>query len=304
MKYENNGNINLSYDELNSLLEKEIGCGTDGKVIKYDKNRLIKLYHKYIQHYKKNNHALTNNDDKDLKIYRKGDYKKNNDSFDMFRFYAKEENGEFIRIRNGEAAIKSAKERQLNVKNTHLPQGSVYVDGKFAGCTLMSIKGVQIHKLTGLPFNLKKKIMKKVLLNVKELINNYIYHIDLDNSPFAKDNYFINDQGKRELVGHSHVIINPFTLNPQLIDLDGKSTIYTDSYSKKLEHKSLASFNRLMMEFMLGIDLDDYKDEEDLSLVLEQIGINNKYIDILINDLITYDEIYEFIDSVDKIKKI
>ena len=59
-----------------------------------------------------------------------------------------------------------------------------------------------------------------------------------------------------------------------------------------------------MMEFMLGIDLDDYKDEEELSLVLEQIGINNEYIDILISDLITYDEIYEFIDSVDKIKKI
>lgn len=59
-----------------------------------------------------------------------------------------------------------------------------------------------------------------------------------------------------------------------------------------------------MMEFMIGIDLDDYKDEEELSLVLEQIGINNEYIDILINDLITYDEIYEFIDSVDKIKKI
>lgn len=56
-----------------------------------------------------------------------------------------------------------------------------------------------------------------------------------------------------------------------------------------------------MMEFMIGIDLDDYKDEEELSLVLEQIGINNEYIDILINDLITYDEIYEFIDSVDKI---
>ncbi len=59
-----------------------------------------------------------------------------------------------------------------------------------------------------------------------------------------------------------------------------------------------------MMEFMIGIDLDDYKDEEELSLVLEQIEINNEYIDILINDLITYDEIYEFIDSVDKIKKI
>ena len=49
MKEENNGNINLSYEEFNFLLEKEIGRGTDGKVIKYDK---------------------------DLKIYRKGDYKK------------------------------------------------------------------------------------------------------------------------------------------------------------------------------------------------------------------------------------
>lgn len=304
MKQENNSNINLSYEELNILLEKEIGHGTDGKVIKYDKNRLIKLYHKYIQYYKKNNHTLTDNDDKDLKIYCKGDYKKNYDYFDMFRFYTKEENDEFIRICNGETAIESAKERQFNVKNTFLPKGSVYVDGKFAGCVLTPIKGIQIHKLNGLPFNLKRKIMKKVLLNVKELISNCIYHIDLNNSPFAKDNYFINNQGKRELVGHSHVIINPFTLNPQLIDLDGKSTIYTDSYSKKLEHKCLGSFNRLMMEFMIGIDLDDYKDEEELSLVLEQIGINNKYIDILLNDLITYDEIYEFIDSVDKIKKI
>lgn len=121
MKEENNGNINLSYEEFNFLLEKEIGRGTDGKVIKYDKDRLIKLYHKYIQYYKKNNHTLTDNDDKDLKIYRKGDYKKNDDSFDMFRFYAKEENGEFIRIRNGKAAIKSAKERQLNVKNIIYP---------------------------------------------------------------------------------------------------------------------------------------------------------------------------------------
>ncbi len=57
------------------------------------------------------------------------------------------------------------------------------------------IKGIQIQKLKGLPFNLKKKIMKKVLLNVKELISNCIYHIDLNNSPFTKDNYFINNQG-------------------------------------------------------------------------------------------------------------
>lgn len=301
---EHNEDINLSKEELDALLNKEIGRGTDGRVIKYDKDRLIKLYHKYVRYFKNREEAVKENDDEDIKIYHKGDYKKGDDSFDMFRFYVKEENGEFIRIRNGVSAIKSAKERQLKVKNTRLPQNVVYIDGKFAGCTLLTIRGIQIHKLIGLPFRLKKKIMKKVLVNIKELMDNYIYHLDLDNSPFTKDNYFIDDNGKRELVGHSHVIINPVTLKPQLIDLDGKSTVYTDAYSKKLEHQSLASFNRLMIEFMLGIDLDDYKDEEDLAYVLERIGVDIDYIDMLVSNSMTYEDLNNFIDSIDGVKKL
>lgn len=298
-----NGDINLSYEDLNSLLDKEIGHGTDGRVIPFDKNRLIKLYHKYVRYFKRRQFPLTDND-ADVKIYHKGDYKKGDDSFDMFRFYITEDNGDFIRIRSGEAAVKSAQERQLKVTQTHLPQNSVYIDGKFAGCTLLTIRGIQIHKLIGLPLALKKKIMKKVLFNVKELMDNYIYHLDLDNSPFTKDNYFVNDEGKSEVVGHSHVIINPVTLKPQLIDLDGKSTVYTDSYSKKLEQQSLASFNRLMIEFMLGIDLDEYKDEADLAYILERIGVDIEYIDMLVSNNMSYEDINKFIDSVNGIKKI
>jgi hypothetical protein len=155
-----------------------------------------------------------------------------------------------------------------------------------------------------LPFALKRKIMKKVLYNVKELMDNYIYHIDLDNSPFTKNSCYTNDEGKTELVGHSHVIINPVTLKPQLIDLDGKSTVYTDSYSKKLEHQSLASFNRLMIEFMLGIDLDEYKDEEDLSYILEKIGIDIEYIDMLVSNNMTYEDLNNFLDSTHGIERI
>lgn len=298
-----NGDINLSYEDLNSLLDKEIGHGTEGRVIPFDKNRLIKLYHKYVRYFKRRQFPLTDND-ADVKIYHKGDYKKGDDSFDMFRFYITEDNGDFIRIRSGEAAIKSAQERQMRVTHTRLPQNSVYIDGKFAGCTLLTIRGIQIHKLIGLPLALKKKIMKKVLFNVKELMDNYIYHLDLDNSPFTKDNYFVNDEGKSEVVGHSHVIINPVTLKPQLIDLDGKSTVYTDSYSKKLEQQSLASFNRLMIEFMLGIDLDEYKDEADLAYILERIGVDIEYIDMLVSNNMSYEDINKFIDSVNGIKKI
>ena len=168
MNTNKNGDVNLTYDELNALLDKEIGHGTDGRVISFDRNRLIKLYHKYVRYYKNKKQAIATEDDTDMKIYHKGDYKKVDDTFDMFRFYEKEENGEFIRIRNGEAAIKSAQERQMKVTNTRLPQNSVYIDGKFAGCTLLTIRGIQIHKLIGLPFALKRKIMKKVLYNVKE----------------------------------------------------------------------------------------------------------------------------------------
>ena len=52
MNTNKNGDVNLTYDELNALLDKEIGHGTDGRVISFDKNRLIKLYHKYVRDYK------------------------------------------------------------------------------------------------------------------------------------------------------------------------------------------------------------------------------------------------------------
>lgn len=100
------------------------------------------------------------------------------------------------------------------------------------------------------------------------------------------------------------MIINPVTLKPQLIDLDGKSTVYTDSYSKKLEHQSLVSFNRLMIEFMLGIDLDEYKDEEDLSYILEKIGIDIEYIDMLVSNNMTYEDLNNFLDSTHGIERI
>lgn len=297
------GTVYLTQEEIDNLLKQELGHGTDGRVMRFDRNRMIKLYHKYINWFKGKYHLNEETDD-DIKIYKMGDYKTRSDIFDMFSFYVSEDNGEFIRIRNGAAAVASARKRQMRVKNTRLPQDAVFIDGKFIGCTLTAIKGIQIHKLIGLPFSLKKKIMKKVLYNVKELMDNYIYHIDLDNSPFTKDNYFKNEEGKMENVGHSHVLINPITLKPQIIDLDGKSTIYTDAPSKTLEDKSMISFNRLMLEFLLSIDLDEYKNEEDLTYVLSQIGIDVEYIDLLASNSMNFEKTEEFLNNVNNVRRI
>ena len=59
-----------------------------------------------------------------------------------------------------------------------------------------------------------------------------------------------------------------------------------------------------MIEFMLGIDLDEYKDEADLAYVLERIGVDIEYIDMLVSNNMSYEDINKFIDSVDGIKKI
>ena len=297
------GKIELTSEEIESLLKHELSHGTDGRVFRFDRKRLIKLYHKYLNWFKTRNLVFEDNDDH-VKIYQKGDYNRRNDIFDMFTYYVAEEDGQYIRIHNGSEEIIAAKARQLKVKNTRLPQDAVYIDGKYIGCTLIAIKGIQIHKLIGLPLVLKKKITKRVLYNVKELMDNYIYHIDLANSPFTKDNYFYNELGKLENVGHSHVLVNPITLKPQLIDLDGKSTIYTDSYSQKFEKLSMASFNSLMIEFLLGINLDEYKDEEDLKYILSQIGIDIEYIDILASKSLDYEQANDFIDGLHHIERL
>lgn len=286
-----NEDVFLTKAELNAFLSKQVGLGTDGRVMRFDKNRLMKLYHKYMD-----SSSMKDNNDEDVKIYHMGDLNDKKNFIEMFSFYKTEEDNEYIKINSNETAIRIAEERQIKVKNTRLPKNAVYVDGRFAGCILASIKGIQIHKMMGLPFNFKKKIMKKVLHNVKELMDNYIYHIDLDNSPYTTK-AIRKEDGVMKLVGHSHVLINPITLKPQLIDLDGKSTVYTDTYSKAFEEKSLISFNKLMIEFLYSINLDEYETEDELRYELSQIGIDIEYIDLLAEYSLNYEQLEEILDD-------
>ncbi len=248
---------NTLYLKTTDLLTlKPIGQGTDGKVYKYKKDILIKLFHQAVFNITSHHHNL----EEDMKIYQKNDKTNWKNSFytGVLKYYVSD-TPETSLLLHSEIALKKIIERQKDIKYTHLPIGSVYLNGYFAGCMLKKIHGIQIHKLIGLPLKYRKKIYLNILKCEAELLKNNIYHCDLSNSPYTDVLISLPD-GHTITKGHSHIIVNPFNLQTHFIDLDGKSTIYTEQNNEKLKQKSLEELAKLTTEFLLKVNLDDYKE--------------------------------------------
>lgn len=271
-------NLYLTSTDLNLIKKYEIGKGTNGSVYRVPyklfntpKGTLLKIYHTNI----------TFMDTDNIKIYHIGDIKKSSYIEKLSYF---DNNNVHISFND---AIYKVIDRQSKIKLTDLPKKIIYVDNYFSGYMLKEQYGIQIHYLTGLPLVLKYKIMKKLILKIEELINNYIYTIDIDSSPFGKCIYY-DLNGNLKHVGHSNILINPLNLNPSIIDLDGKSTIYTDAYNDYYYKQTILKLNILLLEFLFGINLDSfYSGETDLSnSIIESLNkynINNYFIDGLSN---------------------
>jgi hypothetical protein len=136
-------------------------------------------------------------------------------------------------------AITAAIRRQKNIKRTQLPLASVYYNHRFIGCVIKKLHGISIHKLMWLPMSAKIKIINSVIDDLDELMQNHVYHRDLSNSPFAGVSY-INENGEYIYEnGHSHVLVNPLSLKTNIIDLDGKSTIYTERDNNTLKEQCI-----------------------------------------------------------------
>ena len=256
---------------------KKIGHGSDGTVYKYKKNQLIKLYHKNVE-----NIVTQNQSDDDIKIYKKGENISNNYYANDLKYYSydKEEN-EAIKLLPKEGIFKAI-ERRNDIKLTSLPTGVVYLNGHFAGCLLEKQHGIQIHKLTGMPLSIRTKIFENVLNAEEELLKNNIYHIDLSNSPYTKKEITLPN-GQRTITGHSHILVNPITLNTSFIDLDGKSTIYTEKENDGLKEASLNGLTILALEFLLQLDYEEYKeDPERMYGPLKEIINDHELVDKLV----------------------
>ena len=288
---DNGKSLYFTKEEIEELLKKEVGHGTDGRVLPYTKKELLKLYHDSLKMMKENQSSLVD----DIKIYDKNKINFKRESDDQTSFYAKDD-AEYIRLHKVES-LKKATSRQEGIVHSKLPQRLVYIDGHLAGCTLAFQKGIEIHKLTGLPLVMKKKIMLKVLDATHELVENHIYPIDLDNSPFSSKAIYVNEQNVMEKVGHSHVLVTLMPLEVHLIDLDGKSTIYTDFKNEQLEQDSYASFTRLMKEFLLNFNLDEMQAYEDMNFAFKDYITDEAFLDKLIQDHLNYEELVQFISN-------
>ena len=256
--------ININKNKLKEL--KEIGNGTEGRVFKYDNEHLIKLYRSEL----KNLLRTDNNYNNYIKIH-----DKNNLKFDKnleYISYFLNNDDKNLRIINMEK-IKMAIKKQNNINRTSLPIDIVYIDGYFAGCLLKKLNGVQIHKLSGMPIKYKKKIIKNLLLDIEELLENYIYHTDLANSPYSVGLFMDETNNVKAKKGHSHVLVNPVNLKTNIIDLDGKSTAYTEKYSYQLEQKCLNNLTRLITEFLFKLDTDEIKEIDELEFELLKLGL-------------------------------
>lgn len=288
--------IHLSTEYFKSLQNKKIGYGTDGSVYKYNKKELIKIYHTNLYRILS---CIDVKTDEDIRIYNKEKRVFPVQSSVTAYFY-NQENDEHLRL-PAKDAVRYAISRQKNITMTQLPKNMVYVDKIFAGILIDRVNGIQIHKLTGLPLNIKKKIMFKIIERVRELISNNIYHIDLNNSPFSKKTLYVGPSGELESVGHSHILVD-HTLEPHLIDLDGKSTIYTEKKSIKSEQMCLKGLCQLLIEFLLEIDLDELEGLEDsidyLCDLLEHAKVASEYIESLSEYNLNIQEIEEVVKTL------
>lgn len=302
--------VYLKIEDLEILKKREIGRGTDGIVVKYDRKYLVKLYHRKLIDIM----SILKQIDDQTKEYKMGDIKgKINEPFNYYMY--NENNDEHIKLQS-KYAIRKAMERQKNITRTRLPQNIVYLNNQFAGCLLEYIRGTGIYSLTGMPLKYKKIIFTEVIKSVRELLDNNIYHIDLNNRPQSRALYK-DEEGIVKDLGHSHVLVNPLTLKTNIIDLDGKSTIYTERYSEEYELEVLRNLCELLIEFLLTIDTYELKKMADeladlpstleeakeiftksLANELEKLHIEDQYIEKLSTFSLNIDEMKNFVKTL------
>ena len=308
----------LTRQEVNCLRNytKEVGHGSDGRVFPYNKKYLIKLYRKSLEldSLAKVDSTGPYGNDEDIKTYVMIKDRTSRDKYNSINYKKTTEYITYYRkdddIPEHDTklaaceAITAAIRRQKNIKRTKLPIASVYYNHIFIGCIIEKLNGVGIHKLMWLPMNAKLKIINSVIDDLEELMNNYVYHRDLSNSPFASVGY--KDENGNNIIekGHSHVLVNPITLNTHIIDLDGKSTIYTERENKELKEQCIKELLVLIFEYVFALQLYDYYPTEEFAEYDYLINVM-KYFNYKAYELPDFvNFVFENCHDLDDVKKI
>lgn len=252
--------IHLSFDELLQL--KVIGEGKDGIVYHYSDKTLLKIYRKRLSSMKHFHQFLRLPD----KVYDKNQLHQAYQSDQII--FQKSDEQDFVRLYSKYTLTEIVKKQQY-VKRSQLPQGPVFIDQHFMGCFFQYLSGIPIHNLYFLPLSFKRVIARSLIDDIEELLHQFIYPIDLNNSPFVVNQIFDESGKLKDLRGHSQILVQILKRKTNLIDMDGKSTIYTDYFDESLYQYTLNTVCSLLLEFLYGfIYMNEYSEDPD-SLVYE-----------------------------------
>lgn len=136
-------------------------------------------------------------------------------------------------------------------------------------------------------------MLKELLLSVQELLDHNIYHIDLGIKP--------------ECIKNTNVFLSLFPkVKPEIIDIDGKSAVYTEQKNSKYYEKSLKSYKNLMTYLLFDIDaevLEDLDYEYERENLIKK-NVPREYVDSILNyeEVIDIPELNTFLDFFDKPK--
>ncbi|MBE6159076.1 MAG: hypothetical protein E7159_04565 [Firmicutes bacterium] len=266
--------IRLTSKEIDEIKKKNkvVGTGREAELYKVGPN-VYKFYKDNDQVIKIDN-AILDEDGVNVSCYKK---LRNISKKDDNRILTYKDNDGVILAK--EEAIMKAIEAGSKVKLSYLPNNIIYEGNKAIGCvypyyknTLGIYSSAYVHK------RLKLMACKDLVSKVEELLDNNIYPLNLDkrnvSNPITRDDCDV-------LLEHG------FNYGVHIVDLDGSSTLYTESYSHNKTSIVLSALSSMVLEVLTKIKLyEDNLSDDDFGLDNSNYSYYQEYVNKHIEEMV------------------
>ena len=172
---------------------------------------------------------------------------------------------------------------QENMQGTKLPHGVVIIDDIFSGCLQRYFKDYQELNMLNANISIEYVIyfLKLFLKNIDELIQNKIYPVDLF---------------------YGNVLFSVVKQDVQIIDLDGYGSVIKKQHNQKILRKVLNQYLSTIFEVLFY----EYINEKwyiNHKSIIKRYPFKKEYADIIINDTLSIEFLYEFLEYFQKDEK-
>jgi hypothetical protein len=288
-------NVYFTKEQLQDFIanHKKIGEGTEGICFK-NGNEIYKVYKNTFEEPEVPKYVTPEYNSEGVRIYKKEDFrnvvnKKNPNKLIKYT----SEDGTLLHT---EQALEKVIDKGQRIVGTKIPQKIIYVNGVARGCVYPYHRFTSsIYKSFRRTFKTRLKICRLLLEKVQELIDNNIYPIDLCQK--GPDSLFDKN--------YANVLLN-IKNEPLIIDLDGKSALYTDVPNPSYEKMSCVTLSNLILEILTREDIQEDFNEEDFDGIysyLSEAGLNDEMIHKFLDGSMTMKDIEESINLIEGKRK-